>query len=147
MQAKRVHAVLTLTAAVIALNLLVAACTSGGTPTLQPAADTATVEKVPEQQFAAHFVDSSPAHGAELSQVPGVVAINFDFILSDLSSIKVTKNGKQVSSGSTSFSASRLTMSTDLDAAAGGGVFVVDYSAWWPDETYHDGRFAFTVIR
>lgn len=107
--------------------------------------DKAMMEKLPDQQFAAHFVDSNPAHGVKLSQVPAAVSVSFNFTLSDASTITVTKDGKQVNSGKPTFTSNKLTMTTLVPSGAGTGTYVVDYSAWWPDNSYHNGKFAFTV--
>jgi hypothetical protein len=36
-------------------------------------------------------------------------------------------------------------MSTDLPADAGAGLYLVKYTACWPDGSCHDGQFAFAV--
>jgi methionine-rich copper-binding protein CopC len=101
--------------------------------------------KLPDQQFAAHFVDSNPAHSAMLAQVPSTITLNFNFTLSDASTITVTKDGAQVNSGTPTLSPNRLTMTTALSSIAGNGTYIVDYKACWPDNSCHNGKFAFTV--
>lgn len=102
--------------------------------------------KLAEQKFAAHFVDSVPAHGATFAAVPPRVVINFDFILSEKSSISVTKDEKRLASGAVEFTGDRkLSMQVALPRDSGDGVYTVTYTACWPDGSCHDGVFGFTV--
>ena len=101
--------------------------------------------KLPDQQFAAHFVGSNPRHGTALAQAPAQLVLNFNFTLSEASSIMVTRDGVAVSASKPTFSNNKLTMSTTLPASAGKGLYQVDYKACWPDNSCHSGRFAYTV--
>lgn len=101
--------------------------------------------KLPDQQFAAHFVDSAPKHGTTFAQAPDKVVLNFNFTLSEASTITVSKDGAMVATAKPAFSANKLTMSAPLPANAGKGLYQVDYKACWPDNSCHNGRFAFTV--
>ncbi|MSQ12303.1 MAG: hypothetical protein EXR48_06410 [Dehalococcoidia bacterium] len=129
--------------------LVVAACggesngrvSSGATETSGGGAAT-----LPDQIFAAHFVDSTPGHGQEFAQVPNRVLVNFNFNLADNSSIAVTKNGAPVAVVPAIVQGERrLEPTSDLTGIQGDGVYVVDYKACWPDRSCHEGRFAFRV--
>ncbi len=174
MQIKRTRLILLLLAGIITLTFVAAACSSSSPPpsrpTAQPtvlsAADKAAMEqkameakamedkamaekammaKLPDQQFAAHFVDSNPKHAATLAQVPGAITLNFNFTLSDASTITVTRDGTQVTSGKPILSSNKLTMTTTVPSTGGNGTYIVDYKACWPDNSCHIGKFAFTV--
>jgi plastocyanin/methionine-rich copper-binding protein CopC len=129
--------------------LVVAACggesdarKSGGT-TETPVSGAASL---PDQLFAAHFVDSTPGHGQEFAQVPNRVLVNFNFNLADNSSIAVTKRGVPVAAGpATVRGERRLELASDLAGVQGDGVYLVNYKACWPDRSCHDGQFAFKV--
>lgn len=101
--------------------------------------------KLPDQQFTAHFVDSAPKHGTTVTQAPDKVVLNFNFTLSEASTITVSKDGAMVATAKPTFSANKLTMSAPFPANAGKGLYQVDYKACWPDNSCHNGRFAFTV--
>jgi len=103
------------------------------------------MEKLPDQLFAAHFVDSSPAHGETFAMTPTHLVINFNFTLHHKSSITVKKGDKPVSIGPVAFGQRDLSMSVTLPSSAGDGLYTVDYNACWPDQSCHEGRFAFTV--
>ena len=105
----------------------------------------AMAEKLPDQQFAAHFVDSTPKHGVTFAQMPDKVVINFNFTLSEASTITFSKDGAPVVSAKPTFSSNKLTMSVPLPANVGKGLYQVDYKACWPDQSCHTGKFAFIV--
>jgi methionine-rich copper-binding protein CopC len=105
----------------------------------------AMMAKLPDQQFAAHFVDSTPKHGATFAQTPDKVVINFNFTLSEASTITFSKEGAPVVSAKPTFSGNKLTMSAPLPANVGNGLYQVDYRACWPDQSCHTGKFAFIV--
>ena len=129
------------------IALLVAAC-GGDAPTATPQKSTsdAAMEKFPDQQFAAHFVDSNPKHASSLGQVPEEIAINFNFTLNtETSKIEVTKDGGPVAAGPVKFASNRLAMSAPVPATSGNGPYTVRYKACWPDKSCHDGLFAFKV--
>lgn len=105
----------------------------------------AMMAKLPDQIFAAHYVDSAPAHGQKFAAVPARVLINFNFTLSDSSIMRVTKDGAALVIGKPVFDERNLSMSVTLPPGSGDGLYVVDYKACWPDRSCHDGRFAFTA--
>ena len=103
------------------------------------------MQNLPEQQFAAHFVSSTPSHGTKLAQAPPAVALKFNFTLGSGSTVSVTKDGKPVNTAAPTVSADKLTLTGALPADSGSGVYIVDYKACWPDNSCHIGKFAFTV--
>jgi methionine-rich copper-binding protein CopC len=100
---------------------------------------------IPPQQFAAHFVDSMPMHEEHVASVPEMVLLNFNFTLSDASTITIEKDGKELVSGAGKLGDKKLSMTSALPADAGPGLYVVKYTACWPDNSCHDGQFAFVV--
>lgn len=102
-------------------------------------------DSLPNQLFAAHFVDSYPNHGDTFAQSPEKVLINFNFTLGDPSAITVKKDGTLLKITSFAYGARNLSMSVNLPANSGDGVYVVDYNACWPDRSCHEGRYAFFV--
>ncbi len=107
--------------------------------------DDAMMAKLPDQRFAAHFVDSVPAHAAALDTAPEKIAINFNFTLGGKSEITLLKDGKAVTTGAPVFAANNLMMAVSVPADSGDGLYEVDYNACWPDGSCHKGLFAFTV--
>ncbi|MBI3740736.1 MAG: copper resistance protein CopC [Chloroflexi bacterium] len=101
--------------------------------------------KLPDQIFAAHFVDATPKHGEALAKLPAQVVINFNFTLSDPSTITVLKDDKPIDAGKAVLAANKLSMSSSLPTSAGDGLFIVKYKACWPDRSCHDGLYAFKV--
>jgi plastocyanin len=100
--------------------------------------------KLPDQLFAAHFVDSAPKQGDTFAKVPDKVLINFNFTLGDPSAITVLKDDKAIQV-KTVLASNNLSMSAALPSDAGDGLYVVKYKACWPDKSCHDGVFAFVV--
>ncbi len=100
--------------------------------------------KLPDQVFAAHFVDSAPKHGDTFAKVPDKVLINFNFTLSDPSAITVLKDDKPIQV-KTALASNNLSMSAALPSDSGDGLYVVKYKACWPDKSCHDGVFTFVV--
>ncbi len=93
----------------------------------------------------AHYVSNTPEHGSILMAVPSEVVINFNFDLSNISTISVKKDDKEYGVGAISFSADNLTMRRAVAADAGSGQYKVNYNACWPDGSCHDGHFEFGV--
>ncbi|MBI3743249.1 MAG: copper resistance protein CopC [Chloroflexi bacterium] len=133
---------LLLFAATVAIVALAVAACGGGSS--QQASDTAN--GLPGQLFAAHFVDSTPAHGQQFAQVPNQILINFNFTLADNSSISLTRDGVAVPVGAAKVGGERrLQLASDVTGVQGNGLYVVDYKACWPDRSCHNGRLAFRV--
>lgn len=101
--------------------------------------------KLPDQLFAAHYVDSYPNHGDVFAQVPARAHIDFNFTLHEASSITVTRDGAPVEVGTLNLGLRNLSMWVALSGGAGDGLYLVKYSACWPDRSCHQGQFAFTV--
>lgn len=100
--------------------------------------------ELPPQRFAAHFVASSPEHGAVLERAPEKIQLDFNFTLARNSNLNVVKDDEKLTIGDLEFSENRLQMSANLPDA-GAGVYRVLYRACWPDKSCHDGEFAFVV--
>jgi len=110
----------------------------------------ATQDSQPDFTFAqpkkaAHYVSNTPAHGSVLDSAPSEISITFNFDLSSMSTISVTKDGQEVSSGDVKISADKLVLSKTLTSDSGKGLYTVKYSACWPDGSCHDGQFQFGV--
>jgi methionine-rich copper-binding protein CopC len=99
----------------------------------------------PPERFDAHFVDSMPMHKGVLDALPAQVLLNFNFTLSDASTITIEKDGKELKSAPGMLGANKLSMKTEIPADAGAGLYLVKYKACWPDNSCHDGQFAFAV--
>jgi plastocyanin len=93
----------------------------------------------------AHFETSTPTHATTLAAAPVEVVINFNFDLHSKSTLKVTKDGKDYSVGSTTVDANKLTMRRKMATSVPDGVYTVTYDGCWPDGSCHDGHFQFAV--
>ncbi len=108
-------------------------------------AKTDTMPKLPDMLVAPHFVESNPKHGEVLNKVPEKVELDFNFTLHELSSITVEKDGTPVEVGETVLGDKKLKMTAMLPMTAGDGLYLVKYKACWPDQSCHNGQFAFQV--
>lgn len=106
--------------------------------------DQAMMTEIPPMITAPHFVDSFPAQAQGLAAAPPEIVINFNFNLHPDSLIQVSRDGQPVEVGDTTIDESRLTLRAP-PAAAGDGVYSVDYRACWPDGSCHEGAFSFVV--
>lgn len=91
-----------------------------------------------------HFVSSEPANNSLLTTQVTSIVIKFNFDVVPPSKITVTRDGESVTSGTPSFSADSLTMTTGVDARKTGN-YKVDLYACWPDKSCHNGSFGFSV--
>lgn len=107
-----------------------------------------------EQTKSAHFVSSSPAHAAVLTSAPSEVVINFNFDLATNSAIAVRaensksakSSGTDVTAGTTQIDANKRAMHIAIEPNMTTQLlYGVNYRACWPDQTCHDGQFAFVV--
>ncbi|MFY9484867.1 MAG: plastocyanin/azurin family copper-binding protein [Patescibacteria group bacterium] len=94
-----------------------------------------------------HFETSSPAHGQVLAAAPINIVIDFNFDLHAKSTIKVTNNGKEYTTGSTTIDTNKLTLRRAFDTSAPDGTYRATYSACWPDGSCHDGHHEFAIDR
>lgn len=101
-----------------------------------------SLDKLPVNLIAAHFVLSNPDHADILDQVPEKIHIAFNFNLHAASNIAVTKDGKPVAIKPT---IGQFSIDATLPADVGDGLYVVKYKACWPDRSCHEGQFAFKV--
>jgi len=93
----------------------------------------------------AHYVSNTPEHGDVLGSLPQEVVVTFNFDLSNKSTISVTKDGKEVSTGSVTIDSDKLVMRKKVVQDSGTGLYTVNYNACWPDGSCHDGQFQFGV--
>lgn len=96
---------------------------------------------------AAHYENSTPAHGAVLAAPPIAVVIDVNFDLAANSSISVTSGGKEYGTGATTVDANKLALRRAVDQGAPDGLYAVAYRACWPDGSCHDGSFQFAIDR
>lgn len=96
---------------------------------------------------APHFVDSSPKHQQVLAAVPLNVVVNTNFDLVENSTINVTVDGQEVTTGESSVDESALALRRTLDQEAPDGQYKVEFHLCWPDRSCHDGETGFTVDR
>lgn len=105
----------------------------------------AMMPEFPKEQFAAHFVDSMPMHMATLAKLPAQVLLNFNFTLSDASTITIERDGKELKSAAGILGDKKLSMTSEIPSDAGAGLYLIKYKACWPDNSCHNGQFAFLV--
>ena len=143
----------TLAIATVVLLVVATACGSDASPQAGVATATPTptvpapqeevsaseAPTLPDQFFAAHYVDSYPNHGDVFTQAPDRVHIDFNFTLHQASAITATKDGAPVEVGNLMLDARNLSMWVGLPNYAGDGLYLVKYSACWPDQSCHDG--------
>ena len=101
--------------------------------------------QLPRKIVAPHFVDSYPNHGDVLAQAPEKLVLNFNFNLHPDSAISVTRDGEEVSLGPIVISDSKLSMQEPIEGRPPDGVYEVEYSACWPDQSCHEGITGFVV--
>lgn len=96
----------------------------------------------------AHYESNTPAHAATLPGAPLNVVIDFNFDLSNLSTISITgSDGKEYGIGDTQIDANKLAMRRNIQKDAPNGLYNVNYNACWPDGSCHDGHFQFVIDR
>ena len=94
----------------------------------------------------AHFEDSTPRHGQILADAPIAIVINFNFDLSEPSSIKVLdQSGQEYQAGKLTIDQNKLALRQSLQPDLPDGKYQVEYTACWPDQTCHDGQFEFAI--
>lgn len=92
-----------------------------------------------------HYESNTPDHASILAAVPVNVVINFNFDLDDLSTISIKKNGQEYESGKTVVDDNNLSMRRAMPPDAPDGLYDVEYRAYWPDKSSHDGHFQFAI--
>jgi methionine-rich copper-binding protein CopC len=112
---------------------------------MDKSSDGMMMKELPNHLRSPHFVSSTPKHGDVLKQAPSSVSINFDFVLSDKTTVNVTRDGTMVPLSSTAIASNKLSLTSTLGGASSNGVYLVAYNACWPDGSCHDGQFAFHV--
>jgi methionine-rich copper-binding protein CopC len=84
-------------------------------------------------------------HEATLTELPKLLTLNFNFTLSPASTITIERDGQTLQTAPGKLSDNKLAMTAELPAGAGMGLYLVKYKACWPDNSCHDGQFAFYV--
>ncbi|GEM_PF-1671725 len=92
-----------------------------------------------------HFLSSDPPNNALLPHPPEMVTIRFLADLGSGSFIKVTVDGKEVSTGSMILPVDNRSMSVRINPYIGTGNYKVFYTAYWSDGSYCEGSFGFSV--
>ena len=96
----------------------------------------------------AHYESNTPAHGSVLAAVPLNIVINFNFDLSTKSSISITDiNNVEYGTGDTLVDSNKLTLRRLVSSTLPDGIYSVNYSACWPDNSCHKGYFQFAIDR
>ncbi len=117
--------------------------TASGTST--QATNPAQTFRFSDPKKSAHYESNTPAHGSILPAPPVNVVLDFNFDLATVSTISITKDGKEYSTGSTTIDANKLAMRRTMDMNAPDGLYTVSYNACWPDGSCHDGNFQFAI--
>lgn len=92
-----------------------------------------------------HFLSSDPPNNALLPHPPEMVTIRFSSDLGGGSFIKVTVDGKEVSTGQMILPVDNRSMSVRINPYIGTGNYRVFYTAYWSDGSYCEGSFGFSV--
>lgn len=93
----------------------------------------------------AHFETSTPEHGTTVAAVPVDIVLNFNFDLHEISSISITKDGKEYGAGATTVDSNKLSMRRKMGLGSPDGLYTVKYNGCWPDRSCHDGHFQFAI--
>ncbi len=92
-----------------------------------------------------HFLSSDPPNNALLPHPPEMVTIRFTSDLGSGSFIKVTVDGKLVSTGPMILPVDNRSMSVRINPYIGTGNYRVFYTVYWADGSYCEGSFGFSV--
>lgn len=93
-----------------------------------------------------HFLDSTPTNGDVYAAQPINITINFDFDLSNKSSISVVDQDQQEwTAGETKIEDADTALKRDLKPDMPNGKYFINYTACWPDNSCHDGHFSFSI--
>lgn len=127
---------------VLAVGLPVAVLTSGCQQSKSPKKDGYSFSNPVKS---AHYESNTPAQAEVLAAVPTNVVINFNFDLAPESKISIKKDDKEYGVGKTVVDKDKLTMRRNMNPKAPNGLYTVEYRAFWPDKSYHDGSFQFAI--
>ena len=99
-------------------------------------------------QKSAHYESNTPAHAVILPGAPINVVIDFNFDLSDVSTIAITgPDGDDYGVDDTQIDTNKLAMRRDVKQDSPDGLYTVNYNACWPDGSCHDGHWQFAIDR
>lgn len=111
-------------------------------------ASNGTVLEFQGAKKSAHYESNTPAHSAVLPGVPINVAVDFNFDLSENSTITITgPDKKDYGAGKTQIDSNKLAMRREIDSQSPDGIYTVNYRACWPDGSCHEGYFQFAIDR
>jgi plastocyanin/methionine-rich copper-binding protein CopC len=102
---------------------------------------------VDDAGLSSHFATSTPAHGAVFPAPPINVVVDFYTGLLPASSMTVTRDSQEYSTGSLEIDNFNLSMRRSFDPDAPDGVYTVAYTACSPDGLCEDGSFQFVIDR
>lgn len=100
-----------------------------------------SINLVPEEINAPHFVNSMPAHNQFLVGSPLAVVINFDTNL-DKSSAAITVNGKNLK---IDFSSTEKSLNSVPPDNIDNGIYKVQYKVCFTNNTCSEGQFAYNI--
>lgn len=93
-----------------------------------------------------HFLDSTPMAGDVYAAQPINVTLNFDFDLAEGSDIRVMDaDGNEWTESEPLITDANTALQKELAEGMGDGTYTVEYTACWPDDSCHDGRFSFAI--
>lgn len=93
-----------------------------------------------------HFLDSTPLHDEVYAAQPINLTINFDFDLAEGSAITVrSADGQEWQDGTTVIEDAQTALKVPLRHGMPNGQYHVEYTACWPDNSCHEGRFSFAI--
>jgi plastocyanin len=122
------------------VTLLAGAAAGGAWYWQQSRVDSSQAVKTP------HFLDSTPAHGEVYAAQPINITLNFDFDLAAGSGITVrSADGREWQEGGAVIADAQTALQIPLKQGMPDGRYEVAYTACWPDQSCHDGRFSFSV--
>lgn len=140
--------------AIVVLALVVGAFLlfKNQTPSSQSTQPPATKQTTTSSEFitpkkSAHWESNTPEHESILAGVPINVVINFNFDLTQGSTIQITKNGQDYGLEETIIDQNKLAMRSKMDPSSPNGLYLVAYKACWADGSCHDGQFQFKIDR
>lgn len=113
----------------------------------QPVSSPTTKSQFSDPKKSPHYVSNTPIHESIIPAPPINVVIDFNFDLSPKSSITITKGSRDYGSGPTTVDSTKLSLRRAVSPASPNGLYTVNYTACWPDDTCDDGQFQFAIDR
>jgi methionine-rich copper-binding protein CopC len=123
------------------INASLSPSENAATPTPTESSPTADFTEIKS----AHFVSSNPTNNTVLDTEPSEIRLNFNFVLANNSSLRLFRNRTPVGTNNPTYSADKLSMTTQFPTNSGPGSYLVEYTACWPDRSCHNGSFGFII--